>query len=94
MDKIVGIGNALVDVLVLMDDDKMLEDLHLPKGSMQLIDKKHYLKYEKERLGRSCIGQPEGLLPIRYVHLQNWKLRQDSSEKWGEMSLVDSSSRH
>lgn len=31
MDKIVGIGNALVDVLVLMDDDKMLEDLHLPK---------------------------------------------------------------
>lgn len=42
MDKIVGIGNALVDVLVLMDDDKMLEDLYLPKGSMQLIDKKHY----------------------------------------------------
>lgn len=43
MDKIVGIGNALVDVLVLMDDDKMLENLHLPKGSMQLIDKKNII---------------------------------------------------
>ena len=37
MDKIIGIGNALVDVLVRIDDDSLLEKLHLPKGSMQLI---------------------------------------------------------
>lgn len=30
-------GNALVDVLVRIDDDSLLEKLHLPKGSMQLI---------------------------------------------------------
>lgn len=37
MDKIIGMGNALVDVLVKIDDDSLLERLHLPKGSMQLI---------------------------------------------------------
>lgn len=31
-------GNALVDVLALIDDDSLLEKLELPKGSMQLID--------------------------------------------------------
>lgn len=38
MDKIIGIGNALVDVLVTLDNDKLLETMSLPKGSMQLID--------------------------------------------------------
>lgn len=37
MDKIIGMGNALVDVLVRIDDDSLLEKLHLPKGSMLLI---------------------------------------------------------
>lgn len=36
--KIIGIGNPLVDVLVRLDDDKLLDDLHLPRGGMQLID--------------------------------------------------------
>ena len=43
MDKIIGMGNALVDVLVSLSDDKMLDDLNLPKGSMQLIDESRYL---------------------------------------------------
>lgn len=33
-------GNALVDVLALIDDDNYLEQMNLPKGSMQLIDEK------------------------------------------------------
>ena len=36
--KILGMGNALVDVLALIDNDTLLEQLGLPKGSMQLID--------------------------------------------------------
>lgn len=36
--KIIGIGNALVDVLVTVDES-FLRKHHLPKGSMQLIDK-------------------------------------------------------
>ena len=38
MKKIIGIGNALVDVLVQMNDDNLLKELQLPKGGMQLID--------------------------------------------------------
>lgn len=38
MKKVLGMGNALVDVLAIIEDDKMLEQLGLPKGSMQLID--------------------------------------------------------
>ena len=38
MDKIIGMGNALTDVLVQMEDDSLLHQLALPKGSMQLID--------------------------------------------------------
>lgn len=38
MDKIIGIGNALVDVLIQIEDDSLLDELQLPKASMQLID--------------------------------------------------------
>ena len=41
--KILGLGNALVDVLAVIEDDTHLEQLNLPKGSMQLIDE-HRLK--------------------------------------------------
>lgn len=36
--KILGIGSALIDILVPIKDDSLLETLNLPKGSMQLID--------------------------------------------------------
>lgn len=38
MGKILGIGNALVDVMTLITDDSILEKFDLPKGSMQLVD--------------------------------------------------------
>ncbi len=55
MKKVLGMGNALVDVLVKIDDDKILDNYNLPKGSMQLVDKEasrslisalSHLKYE------------------------------------------------
>jgi sugar/nucleoside kinase (ribokinase family) len=39
MKKIIGMGNALTDILLLIDNDIVLEQLNLPKGSMQLVDK-------------------------------------------------------
>lgn len=38
MKKVLGIGNALVDILTRIDNDNILNELGLPKGSMQLID--------------------------------------------------------
>lgn len=38
MSRFIGIGNALVDVLVQVPDATILQALNLPKGSMQLVD--------------------------------------------------------
>ncbi len=40
MTKVLGIGNALVDLLIKLEDDALLEELNLPKGSMTLVDEK------------------------------------------------------
>lgn len=40
MKKVLGIGNALTDILLQIDDDLLLKQLNLPKGSMQLVDEK------------------------------------------------------
>ncbi len=36
--KVLGMGNALVDILVRVPNDKILSQFNLPKGSMQLVD--------------------------------------------------------
>ncbi len=38
MKKIIGLGNALTDILMRIENDVVLSELNLPKGSMQLID--------------------------------------------------------
>ena len=35
---ILGIGNALTDILAVLPDDELLKKFHLPKGSMQHVD--------------------------------------------------------
>ena len=42
MDKIIGMGNALVDALVHIESDSVLDAMNLPKGSMQLIDERRF----------------------------------------------------
>ncbi len=51
MKRILGIGNALVDVMTLIDNDNILEMFSLPKGSMQLVDSE---KSALIKSGTSC----------------------------------------
>ena len=37
--KILGIGNALVDIITMLNDDQIINRLNLPKGSMTLVDR-------------------------------------------------------
>jgi len=55
MKKILGIGNALVDVMTLINDDSILEKFGLPKGSMQLVEKEksEMIKAETVHFNRS-----------------------------------------
>lgn len=39
MAKVLGIGNALVDILIRLENEDLLKELNLAKGSMQLVDK-------------------------------------------------------
>ncbi|MFA7034439.1 MAG: adenosine kinase, partial [Bacteroidales bacterium] len=38
MKSILGIGNALTDILAVLPDDSLLKDYNLPRGSMQHVD--------------------------------------------------------
>jgi sugar/nucleoside kinase (ribokinase family) len=55
MMRILGIGNALVDVMTLIDNDNILEKFSLPKGSMQLVDdeKSALIKSETNNYNRN-----------------------------------------
>lgn len=42
--KILGLGNALVDILVVLEDENLLSSLHLTKGDMHMINEKEQAK--------------------------------------------------
>ena len=50
MKRILGIGNALVDVMTLINDDRILDTFSLPKGSMTLVDRELSLRIKLETM--------------------------------------------
>jgi sugar/nucleoside kinase (ribokinase family) len=58
MMRILGIGNALVDVMTLIDNDYILEKFSLPKGSMQLVDseKSSIIKSDTANFKRNLVS--------------------------------------
>ena len=42
MEKIIGLGNALVDVLATYESDEVMKQMGLPRGSMTLIDEERF----------------------------------------------------
>lgn len=42
MKHVIGIGNALLDVLARIENEHLLQEMNLPKGSMQLLDEVRY----------------------------------------------------
>ncbi len=38
MAKILGMGNALVDIMVRLDNDQVIHNFELLKGGMRLVD--------------------------------------------------------
>ena len=47
MKKILGIGNALVDMIIFLENDEVLDRFSFPRGSMQLVDNKTARNVEK-----------------------------------------------
>lgn len=47
MKGIIGIGNAITDIMTILPDEKLLSVINFPKGSMQLVDEKTIQDIEK-----------------------------------------------
>lgn len=55
MNKVIGIGNALVDIIIRLKNEEILDDYALPKGSMQLVDENTAVKIENNAKGCETI---------------------------------------
>jgi sugar/nucleoside kinase (ribokinase family) len=57
MKSILGIGNALVDILAITKDDNLLKKYNLPKGSMQHVDeqKADEVYQDLKKIGASVV---------------------------------------
>ena len=72
MEKIIGIGNALVDVLVRLKDDAVLRQMQLPKGSMTLINEAQQRKLRASKEGlklEQATGGSAGNAMLALAHL-------------------------
>jgi sugar/nucleoside kinase (ribokinase family) len=67
MKRVIGIGNALVDVLVKLQDDSFLKNQNIPKGSMQLSDKETVMSLLVE-LGNTKIQLTSGGSAANTIH--------------------------
>jgi sugar/nucleoside kinase (ribokinase family) len=45
--KVLGMGNALVDIMTILTTNDVLTQFNLPKGSMQLVDQTLYLNIQE-----------------------------------------------
>lgn len=60
MKSIICLGNALVDQVTQIENDHTLEELSLPKGSMQLVDREQYTKIKEYSSGLKISIQTGG----------------------------------
>ena len=67
MVKILGMGNALVDILIRLEDYELLKEFNLPKGSMQLVDQAFARKLE-ERANKAGITKASGGSAANTIH--------------------------
>ena len=58
--KIIGIGNALLDVLIRLDNDHTLTELGIKKGAMDLIDESTMRSIQKAQAGLARSEAPGG----------------------------------
>lgn len=97
--KVLGMGNALVDVLATIDDDKVLNNLQLPKGSMQLIDKRRYesLSNEINKLKTSIVAGGSAsntIAGLAYLGIETGFVGRIGKDTFGEYFRKDLEKHH
>ena len=87
---IVGIGNAIVDVMCFVED-KFLEEHNLTKGGMFLIDEKNaavlsHLKYEKIGSGGSVANS---IASLAMLNCKTALIGKVGNDKFGDIFFED-----
>ncbi len=99
MAKILGIGNALVDILVRLESDRALSKFGLPKGSMQLVDAKRSKEILKDithlntaiASGGSAANTIHGLAALG---IDTGFIGTIGRDRWGDLFRHDMESHH
>jgi sugar/nucleoside kinase (ribokinase family) len=99
MKKVLGMGNALVDIMTKLENELLLKEFSLPKGSMQLVDKdfankvnngtKHLEK--KQASGGSAANTIHGLSSLGVETAFLGKIGKD---EFGEFFRLDMENNH
>lgn len=58
--KVVGLGNALVDVLLKLENDKVLEEIGIAKGAMDMISQEQMIAIRQSQKGLEKSQAPGG----------------------------------
>ena len=58
--KIIGFGNALVDVLLQLKDDKVLDEVNMQKGAMDMINEEQMITIQRSQEGLKRSKAPGG----------------------------------
>lgn len=96
--KILGMGNALVDVLIRIEKDSILEELGLPKGSMQLVDEVRLQEIEEriegfERVLVSGGSAANAIHGLAELGIPTGFIGSAGVDHWGEFYINDLKSK-
>ena len=91
---ILGMGNALVDVLIRVEKESILDELRLPKGSMQLIDEIRLAEIEKriegfERVLVSGGSAANTIYGLAELGVKTGFVGSAGHDPWGEFYIND-----
>ena len=94
MKKVLGMGNALVDIMTKLENEVLLQEFLLPKGSMQLVDKDfankvhHGTKHleKKQASGGSAANTIHGLASLG---VETGFLGKIGKDEFGEFFRLD-----
>lgn len=73
----IGLGNALVDVLLKLENDDVLAEVGIQKGAMDMINQEQMIKIRKSQEGLERSQAPGGSVAIPCVRWLFWEQKQD-----------------
>ena len=89
MKKVLGMGNALVDMMIVLDNESILEKFSLPKGSMQLVNKEFVTSLLDQASGLSIQQSSGGSAANTIIGLSNLGVQTSFIGKVGKDNFGD-----